>query len=446
MPRKDSRAARRVPDEAPSREAVPRSWLRVQIGRLGPAATGAGAFLCAAFLLTGALGATARWYPVFAASDVRLYHAYAKHMDAGYRPYVDFRAEYPSAAMRLFALPGHPAAPDEYLRWFAGLMLLALGGAAIFTSAAAGRLGRTGRAVLAIAATFACSVLALGAVTLNRYDAAVALFVALFLWSLAARRWTAAGVALGIATALKLTPVVLLPLPLILASRWRDRILAAVAFAAAAVLPFLLEGRAAWVGIRAVLRYHTARPLQVESVLATPLFLAHLAGSTRIAVAHSFGAHGVVAPGASALAAVSGPLALALCGLALGLAWRASRRGMDERSWIPLASVALMLALLCSAKVLSPQFLIWLLPAVALLTPVAPGLTSGIALAFLLTGLEFPRLYGSYIRLRPGAVALVATRNLLLVVCLAWALLRLARWRPPSGLTTTPRSPGPGAS
>ena len=68
---------------------------------------------------------------------------------------------------------------------------------------------------------FAVAVLAAGAITANRYDVAVALSLAACLFFLARRHTTAAGAALGVGVALKLTPGMLLPLVLIVAETRR---------------------------------------------------------------------------------------------------------------------------------------------------------------------------------------------------------------------------------
>ena len=65
---------------------------------------------------------------------------------------------------------------------------------------------------LIAAAAFAACVLATGAIIGNRYDAAVALVLAVFLLLLAYELWTPAALVLGGGFALKLTPAILLPL------------------------------------------------------------------------------------------------------------------------------------------------------------------------------------------------------------------------------------------
>jgi hypothetical protein len=395
-----------------------RKWL--------PVALGLGVYLVAISALVGLLGFTRVWYRFFDVSDIPVYHAYAAAMDRGLRPFVDFPAEYPPLALRLFDLPGHPTDPERYALWFATVMLLSLAAASVLVAKAAARLG-PGRWTPAIGAlTFGTSVLALGAIVANRFDAVVALALALFLWATVSRRWVLAGLALGLGTALKLTPVIMLPLPLLLATRGRTRAGVLLAFAVAAAVPFLIEGRLAWDGLAAVVRFHGARPLQAESVLATPLLLAHLLGLQPVQMGTAFGSQFVTARGAPLLATVSAPLAAALLLVVYRLAWRGRERLRREPGALALVSLAALLAFLVPAKVLSPQFLVWLVPAVALLAPSAPG-PAGLVLGILLvTQIEFPSWYWRFIALQPGPVLLVVARNIGLVAALAWVLVLLA--------------------
>ena len=97
-------------------------------------------------------------------------------------------------------------------------------------------------------------------------------------------------------------------------------------------------------------------------------------------------------------------------------------------AWV-LASVA---AILCTSKVLSPQFLIWLLPWPALLAPPAAGspLIGRATLywtvaALALTQTFYPFLYGALRAGQPLVVALLMARNASLIA-LAAATARLA--------------------
>ncbi|GEJ57041.1 glycosyltransferase 87 family protein [Anaeromyxobacter diazotrophicus] len=398
-----------------------------------PPAIGLGLYVPAAVLLVAVLGFAGLWYGLFDISDIPLYHSYATAMDRGLRPFLDFPAEYPPLALRLFAYPGHPAELEAYAACFFLLMLLALAVGAVVTAAAAARLWAGQRRVATVAATYGLSVLALGAVVANRFDAVVATLLACALWATVSRRWVLAGLALGLGTALKLTPLILLPAAALFAADRRSRAALLGAFAVAALGPFAVEGPStAWAAVLRVFEFHGARPVQLESALGTPLLLAHLAGLQPARVGRAFGSEFIDARGAGLLARASGPLALALLLGTYGLVWRrrAELRASPRR--LALVALAALLAFLVPAKVLSPQFLVWLLPAVALAAPEAPGLAAWLVVVLFLTQLEFPSRYLELVALRPATVLLVAARNAGLAVALVWVLVRLAQPRTPS--------------
>ena len=100
-------------------------------------------------------------------------------------------------------------------------MILLASAAAALTGATAAALWQGIKRPLWAAGAYAVAILAAGAITANRYDVAVALTLAACLLFLARRSTTAAGAALGIGVALKLTPGLLLPLVLIVAETRR---------------------------------------------------------------------------------------------------------------------------------------------------------------------------------------------------------------------------------
>lgn len=391
----------------------------------GPVAVAAASYLAAVAILVGVLGHTRLWYGFHDVSDTGLYHAYARELARGARPYAGLALEYPPLVVPLLRLaPYTPDAAAWTLR-FNALMLLACGAAAILTAAAAARLWPAGRRARVAAAAFGAAVLATGAVVANRLDAAVTLAIAAALWLLAGRRWALAAAAIGLGFALKLVPAVLLPLVVLLAPTTRDRVRAAAAFALAAIVPFLPY--AASPGLWRFFAYHLDRPLQIESVLASPLLVARLAGAAPATVGSAYGSQFLAAPGASALARASGPVALAALTATYALLWRRRARLRGDPALVPAAALAVLLAALAGGKVLSPQYLVWLLPCVALAVPRWPLLgAAGLAL-LALTQLEFPAMYWRLVALDPLPVAIVVLRNALLVATLVSALAVLAR-------------------
>jgi hypothetical protein len=403
--------------------------------------TALAAYGVAAGLLAAVLGGTGRPYGFFDVSDVHLYRSYAAAMARGDRPYADFAVEYPPLALQLFRLPG---AVDDLARYqvrFAVTMILLGAVAAVLVALAAARLFPEGRRAHAAGLAFGGATLAAGAIVANRYDLGVALLLAAALLLATERRWALAGAALGLGFALKLVPAVLLPLLLLLPGRRRSAVLAALAFAAAAAAPFLPYLGA---GVSRVFGYHLGRPLQLETVLATPLLAAHALGLATASVGSSHGSHFLAGPGTVRLAAASGPLALAALGVVYALAWRARATLRARPAAVPVAALAVLLAIVVTGKVLSPQFLVWLLPAIALAAPERPAVAALAGTALVLTQVEFPAMYWALVRLEPAPIWVVVARNLVLAGAFAAALGALARLPArPAGVAPSEAAPAP---
>ena len=83
---------------------------------------------------------------------------------------------------------------------------------------------------------------------------------------------------------------------------------------------------------------------------------------------------------------------------------------------MPVAALAVLLVAICTSKVLSPQFLIWTFPVVALCVAQPrwlPRLAAvAVALATALTQVEFPARYWDLVALDDGPMAILLARNL----------------------------------
>jgi hypothetical protein len=102
-------------------------------------------------------------------------------------------------------------------------------------------------------------------------------------------------------------------------------------------------------------------------------------------------------------------------------------RGPPEERRLLLGALAAVVAFAALGKVLSPQFLVWLVPFGALAwTWGERTLALLLAAAILLTQLEFPGRYEELVDERTSVVLLVAARNATLIAALAVTLARLA--------------------
>jgi hypothetical protein len=365
------------------------------------------------------------WYGLHDISDIGVYQGYSQRMADGERPFTpSFEVEYPPLAVPLFRLPGHSSDPALYQHWFSIDMGIITVLTAIIVALAACRFWpRGGRAYVA-AVLFPVAVAFTGAIIVNRYDVAVALVVAIFLLCLSQRWCIAAAFVLGMGFALKLTPAAMLPLVLLLVGSPRRWLWPLVAFAAAAAAPFLPYLFSSPRGLWYVFKYHLERPLQIESVLGTPMLFGKLIGVTQATWGHSHGSHILIAHGAGLAANMSGGLTLlAVAGVYL-LVWRRRARLRGVLPDQAFAVLALILALMTFSKVLSPQYFIWILPAWALVASRDRWIALVGGLALLLTQVEFPALYWRLLDMQPDALIVVITRNTLLV-----ALFALTAWR-----------------
>jgi len=366
------------------------------------------------------------WYGLHDISDIPVYQGYSQRMAEGERPFTEtFKVEYPPLAVPIFRLPGHAYDLDAYIHWFTISMgIVTMLTAAVTAFVACRYWPKGGRAYVA-AVLFPVGVALTGAIIVNRYDVAVALLIAAFILCLSARWLTAAAFVLGMGFALKLTPAALLPLVLILMGHPRRWAWPLVAFAAAAAAPFLPYLLSSPRGLWHVFQYHLERPLQIESVLGTPMLFGKLVGLTEATFGHSHGSHMLVAPGVGLMATASGGLTLlAVAGVYL-LVWRRRERLRAAAPDQAIAVLALILALMTFGKVLSPQYFIWTLPAWALVAARDRTLAILGGFTLLLTQAEFPSLYWTFLDMHPAAVALVVTRNTLLVASFAVAAWRL---------------------
>jgi hypothetical protein len=129
---------------------------------------------------------------------------------------------------------------------------------------------------------------------------------------------------------------------------------------------------------------------------------------------------------------------IALLAVALALLARAVYRRPDARALV-LAGLATAVAYAVFGKVLSPQYLIWVVPLGALaLAWREYALAAATATAIVLTQLEFPARYFDVVDREPWALALVSARNLVLLAVLALAFRALSRPEPAAARSTWP--------
>jgi len=311
-------------------------------------------------------------------ADVALYQHYGDQLVGGTIPYRSFFVEYPPASLIVFALPSLLPRGD-YTTAFHLLMVACsvatiVSVATILTLCGVSRRGVWGGTLFA-----ALSPLLLGRTYLDRYDAFPSFLLMAAIVCVGFGRHRTSLVALGLGACAKIYPVVALPLFLLRLSTLGQgmvrRGLAAFGVTCAVVLlPFLILGPG---GVRFTTRVGLVRPTQVESLGGSLAFLADRTGLLDVTTSTTYGSKNVFGSGVW-LIAVACALAL---GVALVLTWLTFARSDRSYPRLAAATLASVAAFVAFGKVLSPQYLIWLIP----LAPLALGRRSSIATCALLT-------------------------------------------------------------
>ena len=286
-------------------------------------------------------------------------------------------------------------------------------------------LGATPRRTGAALAFAAFAPLALGSVVLSRFDFWPAALTSLALAALLAGRERLGSGVLGLAVAAKIFPGVLAPLAAVWVWRRagrREALVCGAVFAGVLALCFLPFAVIAPEGVVASLGRQLSRPLQVESLGAAVLVATKHLGGLAVEMRSSHGSQNI----AGTAGTVVGWLQTLLQATALVAIWLAFARGPMERERLVRFAAAALVAFVALGKVLSPQFLIWLIPLVPLVAGRRALAASGfLAAALVVTQLWFPFRYWDYALTFDETVSwLVLARDLALLALLAVLLLR----------------------
>jgi hypothetical protein len=350
-------------------------------------------------------------------NDLFVYRVFTEPALGGALPYRDVFLEYPPLAAPAIALPGLAGTGAEVFRAaFAGWTLLLGAAVVLLCGALAARTGGDRRRALFAAALMP---LLLGALVRTHFDLApVALLLAALLL-LATGRPRSGMAVLGLAAMTKGFPLVAAPVALAwLATRVERRTLvqSGAALLAALAIPAAAGLALSPAGALDAVEYHLDRPVQVESLPASILRATGEAESVKSHRSDGLEHTAADALTLAAAAALLGVLALAALG-----ARRADTRGMV------LASLAAVAAFAALGKVLSPQYMLWLIPLGALaLAWRMHALAAAVGVAAVLTQVEFPARYFDLVEGEVFPAAVVAVRNVVLLAVVALAL-RAAR-------------------
>lgn len=379
-------------------------------------------------------------------SDVGLYRVYGERIAHGEIPYRDFRVEYPPGALVVFATPALVTGDATGYAIALGALLAVVGALGLLlVDVALTLLGRDPRDRLVILAALAVSPVVLGALLLSRFDLLPATLVTGTIVALLARRHALAGVLLGTAIAVKLYPLVLVPIAGVWAVAHGRRqallrlLIPSLALPALAYLPFVIASPG---GVGWSLGHQASRPLQIESLGASLLLGAHHVLGLDLSWSSGHGSQNLDGALPDAVATASSLLSIAV----IAAIWWSHARGPTGPDQLVRASAAAVLAFVALGKVLSPQFVVWLVLLVPLVGGRSGRAAAGlVAAACLLTVQWFPLRYWVLVKeFDPVASWLVLARDVALVAALVACAVPLSRAARGRGSPRS-RSPGPSA-
>lgn len=364
--------------------------------------------------------------PAGSSRDTDLYFDYGKRLLAGQTPYRDFVLEYPPLAAVLFAIPARFARDIVGFRQLFALQMLVVSlSAAVITAGALRRFALPGPHLAVLLIPPLWLVAAGRSIVFERFDLAPGVLTLLALVLFANRSDRLAWLVLGLGVALKLWPVIVAPLFTIVALQRRtprQLLTDGGFFVVASIAPAAIVTRGDLSSMTTFFNYHLTRGLEIEALASSLLLPWQMFTGGALRWIPSHGSIEIAGSLARRLASLSLPLT----GLALlatyTVAWRSHKETRDparEFDWLVRFAMAVTLAFMLAGKVLSPQFLLWLVPTAALVRDRRAIVWTLITATLLLSQWLFPEHWKELLSFAPREVGLLLLRNLLLIALFA---------------------------
>lgn len=387
--------------------------------------------LVAAFLAAHVwLGFVGLTHPSQPFQDVTVvYSTWMQHgLVDGYWVGIDARWVYPFAALAPMLLAAAFGLSAYGITWLVIVLVLDLVALGVLT-----RWG-TARDRFAVGWWWTAFLVLVGPIAVGRIDSITVPIAVIAVVLVSTRPWLASAL-LTLAAWMKIWPGALV-LALVVGTRDRARILlAAAAVTGVVVISALALGSGA--NALGFLTEQANRGLQVEALVSAPwlwLAAARVPGTT-VYYDQGILTYQVTGPGTDVAAALMTPVLIAVVAAIAALGVVAASRGASGPQLIAPLSLALVCALIAVNKVGSPQFILWLVAPVILgmLTSPrrarsSPRTPAGLVLVVAaLTQLVYPYWYGYLVAGDIFLALVLTTRNILMLVLLAWAVTGVVR-------------------
>lgn len=364
--------------------------------------------------------------------DIDLYHKYGNLVVLDQAlPFRNFYLEYPPFAVAFFGWPSlvenlfRADLPDRYLLLFQ-LQFFFITTALLFVMwKLLQKLYAKSNFSLKMAALTVTVFLSIYYI-FGRFDIGPTFLVALAFYLIFSDRPVLGGVVLGLGAAAKLYPALYLPLLLIYfwcgrqERRYAFQIWAGFGVANLIVtLPFIVFG---WSGMLNFLEYHSQRGIQIESYYASVIWVGNKLGMANISTEVDHGSDNIISDWSPALSQLStyvivvGLLAIYACAW-----WVASRakQKKQEPEWLLQSALVITIWFIISNKVLSPQYMLWLLPFVPAIRFNKIWLLWG---TLLLSTIAYPFMSKAVHNLDALPLDIILARNVFLLAFFCWQL------------------------
>jgi hypothetical protein len=375
--------------------------------------------------------------------DVGLYLENARAIVGGGTPYSEVPLEYPPLAIvpmvvpYLLGLPFGGVTLDHYKWLFAGweaVLVVALGVVLAVIARRGGLEAQRRDPAWVLVVRLVVLVAGAALVIAWRFDLFAALLLAIALWATLADRPVLAGIALGFGVLAKLYPIAAAPA---LAVAWLaprdDRRLVRFGLGtgitiAIGLLPFVLM---AGTDALSFVGYQVQRGLEVESIGGGIVLLDGLVRGQLVETASPFKAPEVFGSLVPLWLSLLPAMTLAGVGALAVAAWRRVRFDREVTGRLPADTLtsltgATVMVLLVTSKVFSIQYVVWLVPFVALLPRWEFRLA---AVIVALTMPIHPLLFAGIVAQDALPILVLNLRNALLVALTVWVIVDL--WRVP---------------
>ncbi len=356
-----------------------------------------------------------------------IYFDFATNVLQGQIPYRDFSLEYPPLALLFFILPR--LLTDQWLHFSylyqVEVLIFTLVGLWVVYKIAR----RMGKEPWKLMTPYTLGILAIGPVIGQQYDIfpAVMTLLSLYYFWLGKHKTSCAWLALGVMTKLYPAVFALLYILIYLKNRqFRPLILGMVTFGSvclALLAPFLVTGPQ---NLISLITYHGQRGLQIESLYSALLLLANKLNLASVSLAYDYGSWNLSGASAAVFSKLSTyiqALGLLIC---YTFIWNQLKAGKSQFTRLGAYALLLISVLLFTSKVLSPQYIIWLLPALPLIFNRGRwAIWTTFALTGILTFIIFPVNYLKLLDLDTTIIVILFLRDFTLVLLAAFAVRSL---------------------